>query len=219
MHLKDTPQVKVGQILEPGDHFGFVGTTGNSTGPHCHYDIFKEKPYKWTLYPTDKWTVEEVRKVFLDPTPIIANTQLPAPNTLPKNGSQFLQWNGSCYHPGVDINSTNDDGKPLRSPVYGRVVYVGTLLERLYSGLGNFLVIEEITHAQPDIDLSLARRLAGRFLLATEARGRLWWVDQNGRRYDVGISAEEAAAFLRTISNLKIPLGISNQDLAKIPKG
>lgn len=35
--------VKTGQIIKRGDILAYVGSTGNSTGPHSHYEIWKKK--------------------------------------------------------------------------------------------------------------------------------------------------------------------------------
>lgn len=35
--------VKVGQRVQRGDVIGYVGSTGKSTGPHCHYEVHKNK--------------------------------------------------------------------------------------------------------------------------------------------------------------------------------
>ena len=152
-HLKDTPLVKVGDWVTRGQLVGYCGTSGNSSGPHLHYDIFNQNN-NWYVY-TSGWSIAKVKSVFTNPGVYIKN-KIPMDNSYPLLGYKFLQWvrNPGYYHPGIDCNGVNDLGKPVYSPVEGRVRFVaGTswvknwlkklILINWNHGFGNFVVIEE----------------------------------------------------------------------------
>lgn len=152
-HMKDTPLVKVGQWVKRGEVMGYCGSTGKSSGPHCHYDILVgARPISFTQYVYG-WSKRQVEQRYLDPAPYVKDG-IPMDNTYPRNGYRYMQWTGSYFHPGPDLNGANDLGKPVKSPVEGRVVFLlgttwyknwyGRLLSKNYnSGWGNMVVIEE----------------------------------------------------------------------------
>lgn len=38
-HMRQAPAVRVGQVVRAGAQLGVVGSTGTSTGNHCHYEV------------------------------------------------------------------------------------------------------------------------------------------------------------------------------------
>lgn len=42
LHMKYSPSVEKGSTISKGVTVGYTGTTGNSTGPHLHFDANKE---------------------------------------------------------------------------------------------------------------------------------------------------------------------------------
>lgn len=55
--------VKVGQVVYKGDKIGEVGSTGRSSGPHLHYEVWFLH-HKLNPEPFDKWTLEKYDGIF-----------------------------------------------------------------------------------------------------------------------------------------------------------
>ena len=97
---------------------------------------------------------------YIDPTPYLKGG-MPMENSFPRSGWGFMQWARGYWHPGIDCNGINDGGKPLYSPVEGRVVFVlgtswiknrlGKWLSKNWNyGWGNMVVIEQ----SPNFDIT-----------------------------------------------------------------
>jgi len=153
--MLEAPAVKEVQWVSRGQLIGYCGTSGNSTGPHAHYDIFNTDKRGWYLY-THGMKYDAVKALFSDPNPYI-EAKVPMENTFPHAGYGYMQWvrsGGGYWHPGIDLNGIKDLGKPLYAPVSGRVRHVESprwyrnWLKRLVKdeyghGFGNFVVIEQ----------------------------------------------------------------------------
>ena len=57
-------KVRIGQKVNRGDIIGYVGNTGKSTGPHCHYEVIKNgKKINPINFFFDDLTPEEYQSV------------------------------------------------------------------------------------------------------------------------------------------------------------
>lgn len=129
-HLEDGIEVREGEWVTVGKMLGRVGSTGNSTSSHLHFEIMNRKPEHWRRYVIGK-PYNQILKEYIDPRPFIREVDgktVPADDDESRRGygwMQFVRYPGGDYwHPGVDINSMFDFGKPIYSPVEGRVVHV-----------------------------------------------------------------------------------------------
>jgi len=55
--------VKTGQVVRKGQKIGEVGSTGRSSGPHLHYEVWFLH-HKLNPGPFDKWTLEKYDEIF-----------------------------------------------------------------------------------------------------------------------------------------------------------
>jgi len=59
--------VTVGTTVTKGQVIGFVGSTGRSTGPHLHFELYKDNQYVDPLgvhFPADEQIEPGLRKLF-----------------------------------------------------------------------------------------------------------------------------------------------------------
>lgn len=154
-HLNDVT-VNVGDRVGYMDLIGHVGTTGNSTSAHLHYDVFKKEPESMTEYVIGK-PKQYVTDKYTTPYEFIDKAK-GVPTQFHHIGYDWLEkakyGSGVAFHSGVDINgpgSGNADlGNEVGSPVEGVVVHVSK--DNSYnSGWGNMIVIRELSEEETTV--------------------------------------------------------------------
>ena len=129
-HLKEKPIVKVGDIVYRASQFAKVGSTGNSTSPHLHFEVWKDNPavVGWRKY-TFGMSLSQVKARYDDPKLYISTAEALPAKYDNYTGYGFLAWNAanSTYHAGIDINSgigSQDLGVPVKTVANEKVIFI-----------------------------------------------------------------------------------------------
>lgn len=138
-HL-DKNIVRKGDRVKKGQQIGTVGNGNGQWYAHLHYDISNKDIRQEYI---SGWSKDKVQSQYLNPHKEVKLKEI---TEFDHMGYDYLAWNGSGYHPGVDINGKGagnaDFGNPIYSPVDGIVTYeVRTWFKN--GGWGNILVIRE----------------------------------------------------------------------------
>lgn len=150
-HLSATaPGLTPGQQVKQGDLIGFVGQSGDATGPHCHFGIYQggttavpPKPY------VDQWVADQAAQL----PGIIASVTGQTPRPLLATGLVRQLADDT-------VRAAETPGGPART----ELLFAGSA-----NPFGGALQIAEATAAQAAGDIDWARRAS-----LTEAYKRAW---------------------------------------------
>lgn len=97
-------QGRTGHVKQ-GDVLCYIGTTGNSTGPHLHFDVLKKEPGDWLRYARSKAELDEY---FLDPA-LFFKEQMEVTTMQPDFKLAFLKMAKEVYGDEYNENWNPDE--------------------------------------------------------------------------------------------------------------
>lgn len=81
--IEGTIKVKVGQMVEPGTVLGRMGASGDVTGKHLHFEIYKGKTYAWSADGSNFVDPIEFIKALQVKEALLKAAPLPTPDDAP----------------------------------------------------------------------------------------------------------------------------------------
>lgn len=204
--------LKTGIKIKRGDPIGRVGTTGNSTAPHLHYDCFKKRPKTWLEYVWGMNKVE-VENKYLNPD-IYFSLAEEIPIKWDHYGYGYLSpiKNGaeSGFHSGIDLNfgvGWDDYQFSIKSPVNGTIAYMGT--NGSTGGWGNVIIIKE--------ENDLGKVYDNHYIQETEESGSFALVYQGKKHF---VLPERAGLAALTVLARKMSYSaLTKEEWDNIPSG
>jgi LysM repeat protein len=79
--VEGTIKVKVGDKVEAGTVLGKMGATGDVTGKHLHWEIYKGKNYTWSANGTNFVDPMAFTKALIAKEAVVATAKTPTPDT------------------------------------------------------------------------------------------------------------------------------------------
>ena len=126
---------------------GNSATSANKMKAHLHYSISEDLTDDQIKKYVKGWKKKQVLKYYIDPRNVNFDKMFGKKMDVGVKGWDFMQWTGSLFHPGVDVNGIGtygdqDFGWVFTSPISGTVIHEKRTWFR-NGGWGNLIMIKE----------------------------------------------------------------------------